>query len=152
MPKPIGQALSIVGAIVLGEASVAAGIASNLMVIVVAITAVCSFIVPPLIRVTMILRFVYLAAANTMGILGIAFVAVAVFVHLCKLRSFGVPYMAPFAPLTVSDLKDSFIVVPIWAMVTRPQVLRQQGNKRGQKGTKRQEVYTQSWQQEKAGK
>ncbi|HOK43466.1 MAG TPA: spore germination protein [Thermoclostridium caenicola] len=152
MPKPIGQALSIVGAIVLGEASVAAGIASNLMVIVVAITAVCSFIVPPLIRVTMILRFVYLAAANTMGILGIAFVAVAVFVHLCKLRSFGVPYMAPFAPLTVSDLKDSFIVVPIWAMVTRPKVLRQQGNKRGQKGTKRQEVYTQSWQQEKAGK
>jgi len=61
MPRPIGQALSIVGAIVLGEASVAAGIASNLMVIVVAITAICSFLVPPLIRATMLLRFVFLA-------------------------------------------------------------------------------------------
>ena len=140
MPKPIGQALSIVGAIVLGEASVAAGIASNLMVIVVAITAVCSFIVPPLLRASMLLRFVFLIAANFLGILGIAFVAVAVFVHLCKMRSFGVPYMAPFAPLTVNDLKDAFIVVPIWAMITRPKILRQQENVRGAKGSQRQEV------------
>jgi len=142
MPKPIGQALSIVGAIVLGEASVAAGIASNLMVIVVAITAVCSFVVPPLIRSTMLLRFIFLIAANFLGFLGITLVIVAVFIHLCRLRSFGVPYMAPFAPLTVHDLKDSLVVVPIWAMVTRPKILRQQENKRGVKGTKRQEVNT----------
>jgi spore germination protein KA len=139
MPRPIGQALSIVGAIVLGEASVAAGIASNLMVIIVAITAICSFVVPPLIRATMLLRFAFLAAANFLGFLGIAFVFVAVFIHLCSLRSFGVPYMAPFSPLTVSDLKDSFLVVPIWAMVTRPRILRQE-NTQGTSGTKRQEV------------
>ncbi|HHV98522.1 MAG TPA: spore germination protein [Clostridiaceae bacterium] len=139
MPRPIGQALSIVGAIVLGEASVAAGIASNLMVIIVAITAVCSFIVPPLIRATMLLRFVFLAAANFLGFLGIALSAVVVIIHLCRLRSFGVPYMAPFSPLTVSDLKDSILVVPIWAMVTRPRVLRQE-NARSTRGTKRQEV------------
>jgi spore germination protein KA len=139
MPRPIGQALSIVGAIVLGEASVAAGIASNLMVIIVAITAICSFIVPPLIRATMLLRFAFLAAANFLGFLGILFVAVAVFLDLCRLRSFGVPYMAPFSPLTSYDLKDSVIVVPIWAMVTRPKILRQE-NAGGEKGTKRQEV------------
>ena len=139
MPRPIGQALSIVGAIVLGEASVAAGIASNLMVIIVAITAICSFVVPPLIRATMLLRFAFLAAANFLGFLGISFVAVAVFTHLCRLRSFGIPYMAPFSPLTSSDLKDSFIVVPIWAMVTRPKILRQE-NAGGAEGTKRQEV------------
>ncbi len=139
MPRPIGQSLSIVGAIVLGEASVAAGIASNLMVIIVAITAICSFVVPPLIRATMLLRFVFLAAANFLGFLGIAFVSVAVFIHLCRLRSFGVPYMAPFSPLTASDLKDSFVVVPIWAMVTRPKILRQE-NSKGAAGTKRQEV------------
>lgn len=138
MPKPIGQALSIVGAIVLGEASVAAGIASNLMVIVTAITAVCSFIVPPFIRVTMLLRFVFLAAANFMGFLGIILVGIAVFIHLCRLRSFGVPYMAPFAPLTVPDLKDSIIMVPVWAMITRPKILRQQENVKGIKGSKRQ--------------
>lgn len=139
MPRPIGQSLSIVGAIVLGEASVAAGIASNLMVIIVAITAVCSFVVPPLIRATMLLRFVFLAAANFLGFLGISFVFVAVFIHLCRLRSFGVPYMAPFSPLTASDLKDSLAVVPIWAMVTRPRILRQE-NAKGAAGVKRQEV------------
>jgi len=139
MPRPIGQALSIVGAIVLGEASVSAGIASNLMVIIISITAICSFVVPPLIRVTMLLRFLFLIAANFLGFLGMTFLAVAVFIHLCRLRSFGVPYMAPFSPLTVSDLKDSILVVPIWAMVTRPRSLRQE-NARGTKGTKRQEV------------
>jgi len=139
MPRPIGQALSIVGAIVLGEASVAAGIASNLMVIIVAITAVCSFVVPPLIRATMLIRFVFLAAANFLGFLGISFVFVAVFLHLCRLRSFGVPYMAPFSPLTASDLKDSLVVVPIWAMVTRPKILRQE-NTKNSAGVKRQEV------------
>jgi len=138
MPKSIGQALSIVGAIVLGEASVAAGIASNLMVIIVAITAICSFIVPPLIRATMLLRFVFLAAANFMGFLGISLVAVSVFIHLCRLRSFGVPYMAPISPLTPSDIKDSFVLVPIWAMVTRPRILWQK-NVRRTKGTKGQE-------------
>lgn len=141
MPRPIGQALSIVGAIVLGEASVAAGIASNLMVIIVAITAICSFVVPPLVRATMLLRFVFLIAANFMGFLGITLVVVVVFAHLCRLRSFGIPYMAPFSPLTSSDLKDSFVVVPIWAMVTRPKILRQEEG-RGRKGTKRQEVKT----------
>lgn len=143
MPRPIGQALSIVGAIVLGEASVAAGIASNLMVIIVAITAICSFIVPPLIRATMLLRFVFLAAADFMGFLGISLVLVAVFIHLCRLRSFGIPYMAPFSPLTLSDLKDSFIVTPIWTMITRPKILRQEniesapGEKRQKAGIRR---------------
>ncbi|HHW31541.1 MAG TPA: spore germination protein [Clostridiaceae bacterium] len=139
MPRPIGEALSIVGAIVLGEASVSAGIASNLMVIIIALTAICSFVVPPLIRATMLLRFVFLAAANFLGFLGISFVGVAVIIHLCQLRSFGVPYMAPFSPLTANDLKDSIVVVPIWAMVTRPKILRQEYS-RSKKGTKRQEV------------
>ena len=119
MPRPIGQALSIVGAIVLGEASVAAGITSNLMVIIVATTAICSFIIPPFIRATMLLRFVVLIAANILGFLGIWFVGIAVLIHLCKLHSFGIPYMTPFAPITSAILKDSFIVVPYWAMITR---------------------------------
>lgn len=139
MPRTIGQALSIVGAIVLGEASVAAGIASNLMVIVVAITAICSFVVPPLIRATMLLRFVFLVAANFLGFLGISFVAVAVLIHLCRLRSFGIPYMAPFSPLTASDLKDSLLTAPIWVMLTRPKILFTEDTK-GTVGIKRQEA------------
>jgi spore germination protein KA len=87
----------------------------------------------------MLLRFVFLAAANFLGFLGISFVFVAVYIHLCRLRSFGVPYMAPFSPLTASDLKDSLVVVPIWAMVTRPRILRQEKTK-GAAGIKRQGV------------
>lgn len=139
MPRTIGQALSIVGAIVLGEASVNAGIASNLMVIVVAITAICSFIVPPLMRVTMLLRFIFLIAANLFGFMGILCVGVTVIIHLCRLRSFGIPYMAPFSPLTAADLKDSFIMVPIWAMISRPKILFQLDGK-SNAGIKRQEV------------
>jgi spore germination protein KA len=139
MPKTVGQALSIVGAIVLGEASVAAGIASNLMVIIVAITAICSFITPPLIRVTMLLRFVFLIIANFFGFLGISLIAVVVIIHLCKLRSFGIPYMTPFSPLTISDLKDTVIMAPIWAMITRPRLMLQ-GDTQNTMGTKRQEV------------
>lgn len=139
MPKPIGQSLSIVGAIVLGEASVSAGIASNLMVIIVSITAICSFVVPTLLRATMLLRFAVLIAANFLGFLGIIIIVVTTFTHLCRIRSFGIPYMAPFSPLTPSDLKDSLVVAPIWAMVTRPGILRQE-KAEGAKGTKRQEV------------
>ena len=139
MPRTIGQALSIVGAIVLGEASVNAGIASNLMVIVVAITAICSFIVPPLSRTTMLLRFIFLVAANLFGFLGIFCVGISVIIHLCRLRSFGIPYMAPFSPLTAADLKDSLIMVPIWAMITRPRILFQSDAK-SNVGIKRQEV------------
>ncbi|MGI6189744.1 MAG: spore germination protein [Clostridiales bacterium] len=139
MPRTVGQALSIVGAIVLGEASVAAGIASNLMVIIVAITAICSFITPPLIRVTMLVRFIFLIIANFFGFLGISLTAVVVLIHLCRLRSFGIPYMTPFSPLTMADLKDSLILVPIWAMITRPKALFQ-GDTQNRAGIKRQEA------------
>lgn len=139
MPRTIGQALSIVGAIVLGEASVAAGIASNLMVIIVAITAICSFITPPLSRTIMYIRFILLIIANFFGFLGISLTVVVTLLHLCRLRSFGVPYMTPFSPLTASDLKDSFIMVPIWAMLTRPKALFE-GETEDKAGIKRQEA------------
>ena len=123
MPRPIGQAVSIVGAIVLGEAAVQAGIASAPMVIVTALTAICSFIVPPLLQISLILRYVLLIAANMFGLFGISIVFVIIFAYLCTKRSFGVPYLSPFAPMNAQDLKDTFIVVPIWAMITRPRTL-----------------------------
>lgn len=120
MPKSVGDAVSIVGAIVLGQASVEAGIASAPMVIVTSLTAICSFIVPSLAQVSMIMRYILLTVANLFGLLGIAIVFVMMFSYLCAKRSFGVPYLSPFAPLNTQDLKDTFIVVPVWAMFTRP--------------------------------
>ena len=120
MPKSIGDAVSIVGAIVLGQASVEAGIASAPMVIVTSLTAICSFVVPSLAQVSMIMRYIFLTVANLFGLLGIATVFVMMFSYLCTKRSFGVPYLSPFAPLITQDLKDTLIVVPVWAMFTRP--------------------------------
>jgi len=87
----------------------------------------------------MLLRFVFLIIANFFGFLGISLIAVVVIIHLCKLRSFGIPYMTPFSPLTISDLKDTVIMAPIWAMITRPRLMLQ-GDTQNTMGTKRQEV------------
>ncbi len=87
----------------------------------------------------MLLRFIFLVAANLFGFLGIFCVGISVIIHLCRQRSFGIPYMAPFSPLTAADLKDSLIMVPIWAMITRPRILFQSDAK-SNVGIKRQEV------------
>lgn len=123
IPKPVGPAVSIVGALVIGQAAVEAGLASTPMVIITAITAICSFITPPLTGTMPFLRLAFLIGANIAGFLGIIFTAIIFLIHLCSIRSFGVPYLSPITPLTVRDLKDTFIRVPIWAMLTRPRVL-----------------------------
>ena len=93
------------------------------MVIVTAITAICSFILTPYTDLLPFARFALLIAANVLGLIGIALVSAVGLVHLCSLRSFGVPFMAPFAPLNLSGLKDTFIRAPLWTMFTRPKEL-----------------------------
>jgi len=123
MPRAIGQSISIVGALVIGEASVRAGLVSDPMVIITAITAITTFILPPLQRVLPFFRLAFTVIANILGLLGIFLFLIAVVAHMCGLRSFGVPYMAPLAPLAPTDLKDVFFRVPHWALLTRPRAL-----------------------------
>lgn len=123
MPRAIGQAVSIVGAIVIGESAVNAGIASAPLVIVSALAGICSFIVPPLMKTGTILRIGFLIAAAILGLMGIGVVTIVLITYLCNKRSFGIPYLTPFSPLHTADLKDSLIVVPIWAMFSRPRAL-----------------------------
>lgn len=123
MPKAIGQAVSIVGALVIGDAAVQAGIVSSPMVIVIAITAISSFIVSSLSGALLIMRIVAMIAANVIGILGVLLVSIAFFISMCNIRSFGVNYLSPFTPLSGTDLKDTFIRFPLWAMFTRPKEL-----------------------------
>jgi len=123
MPKPVGQAVSIVGALVLGEASIRAGIAGAPMVIVTAITAICSFIINPYYGFLPLARFLFLIAAQVLGLLGVSLMTFAGLIHLCSLKSFGVPFMSPLAPLDLSGLKDTVIRAPIWTMFTRPKSL-----------------------------
>lgn len=120
MPKAIGQAVSIVGAIVLGDAAVSAGIASAPLIIVVAFAGICSFINPPMMKIGSLLRIVFLIVTNLLGILGLTSLTTIIGIYLCNKKSFGVPYLTPFSPLNLEDLKDTIISVPVWAMFRRP--------------------------------
>ena len=132
MPRSIGQAVSIVGALVLGQAAVQAGIISAAMVIVVAITGIASFAVPVfnLAISVRLLRFIIMGFAATTGFYGIAIIMIIIIAHLCSLRSFGIPYMAPFAPFILEDQDDSILHFPLWARLTRPKLVGKKNNKR----------------------
>lgn len=122
LPTPIGQTIGIVGGLILGDAVVSAGLISNFMIIIIAITAVSSFTIPSyeLSSVVRILTFPLMIAASSLGVFGISIVLMFIAAHLCKLESFGKPYFSPFAPLYLKDLKDTFIRAPIKKMNTRP--------------------------------
>lgn len=123
LPRPLGQAISIVGALVIGQAAVQAGIIAAPIVVIVAWTAISSFVVPKQVEAGAILRLFFTIAAGFLGLFGISIALIIVLIHLASLRSFGAPYLSPFAPLTVRDLKDTFVRVPLWAMFTRPRVI-----------------------------
>lgn len=125
LPRSVGQAVSIVGALVIGQAAVEAGIVSAVMVIVVSITAIASFVIPAYnmgIAVRM-LRFGFMGLAASFGLYGMIIGLLLVVQHLSKLRSFGVPYLSPYTPVTLSDHKDVILRVPWRWMLTRPQPL-----------------------------
>ena len=126
LPKKIGEAISTVGGLVIGQAAVNAGIVSPISVIVVAITAIASFSVPNFGAAISLrlLRFSLVLVASLFGGIGIMFGLMGILIHLCSLRSFGVPYLAPFAPLVLRDLKDSIIRAPWWFLTTRPRTNR----------------------------
>ncbi len=125
LPRTVGQAVSIVGALVIGQAAVSAGLISPAMVIVVSLTAIASFSIPNYSGAISlrILRFPIMIMAASLGLFGIMVALLAILIHLCSLRSFGVPYISPIAPFVKSDLKDFVARFPRWAMFTRPRLI-----------------------------
>lgn len=126
LPRPVGQAISIVGALVIGESAVSAGLIGETVVIIIAITAVSSFVVPAQTDSGALLRVVFVILAASMGGFGIMIGLIGVLIHLASLRSFGTPYLSPLAPFSLLDLKDVFFRVPIWAMLIRPRSIAKQ--------------------------
>lgn len=126
LPRPIGQTISIVGALVIGEAAVRAGIVSPLMVIVVALTSIGSFAVPSYSAAIAlrIVKFPIIIAAGTFGLYGLMLAMIGLVVHLSSLKSVGVPYLTPFTALKMSDAKDTLLRMPLWSMNRRPGLLR----------------------------
>ncbi|MGZ4164434.1 MAG: spore germination protein, partial [Tumebacillaceae bacterium] len=122
LPSPIGQTVGIVGAIVIGQATVQAGLVSNIMVIVVALTGLASFIIPSfdMSAAIRLLRFPMMIMAALFGIVGLVIGLMTLFAHLIALESLGTPYFSPIAPMRFSDWKDTFVRLPLWKMVRRP--------------------------------
>ncbi|MFC5530824.1 spore germination protein [Cohnella yongneupensis] len=121
IPSMIGQTISIVGAIVLGQAAVQAGIVSAPMVIIVAFTGICSYIAPHFSMTLAIrfLRFMLLLTAAMFGLLGLLIGIFFVYIHLLSLESFGTPYLSPFIPYNKQQAKDAVGRFP-WPKLIRP--------------------------------
>ncbi|RIE03191.1 spore germination protein [Cohnella faecalis] len=138
LPKQVGAAVSIVGALVIGQAATSAGIVSAPMVIVVAITGISSFMIP---RYSLgipprILRFPIMILAGTLGLVGVMLGFILIVVHLSKLRSFGLPYLSPVTPTRFRELKDVFLRSPIWTTDTKPALSGSRLNSRTTSQTK----------------
>jgi spore germination protein KA len=116
LPRQVGQAVSIVGALIIGEAAVNAGILSAPMVIVGALTGITSFIVPALLDGIILFRIFLVLLSAAFGLYGIAIGLIIMLAHMCSLSSFGTPYLAPMAPTVWKDLQDTLIRVPLRLM------------------------------------
>ncbi|MCW3489297.1 spore germination protein [Dethiobacter alkaliphilus] len=132
LPKTVGQAVSIVGGLVIGDAAIRAGIVSPAMVIVVATTAISTFAIPAFnASITLrILRFPLIVLGGIMGLYGVIFGLLIILIHLAGLQSFGVPYLSPLVHGTLPDMAKTF-ARPFWWMTgKRPHELKPQDTTR----------------------
>ncbi|MBO1515286.1 spore germination protein [Metabacillus bambusae] len=124
MPRAVGQAVSIVGAVVLGQAAVQAGVVTAMMVIIVSLTGIASFTMPgfTLTTTARLIRFPMMLAASTLGFYGIIIAVILLVAHMTSLRSFGIPYLSPFAPFGLKHQKDTIWRSPFKSAITRPRL------------------------------
>lgn len=129
LPKSAGQAISIVGGLVIGQAAVQAGIVSQAMVIVVALTGISSFAIPAFNAAAAgrLLRFPLMLMASIFGLPGILAGLSVIIIHLNSLRSFGVSYMEPFVSANKNEFKDIMVRKPWWAMNRLPSYIARKG-------------------------
>jgi len=108
LPQPVGHAVSIVGALVIGDAAVNAGLVSSPMVMIVALTAISAFVVPSLYEAVALLKFAFIILGGCWGVYGLALGLMALGLNLCALESEGVPMTAPLAPFAGRAMRDLF--------------------------------------------
>ena len=125
IPNVSTSALSIVGALILGEAAVNAGIVSPVMIIVEAVTAISAllFTEPELINAIKWYRLLFMIGATTIGMYGVFIVFIYFLINICSLNSFGKPFMIPYAPLSIAGLKNSIVKFPIRSRTKRNEYL-----------------------------
>ncbi|WP_242057365.1 spore germination protein [Guptibacillus hwajinpoensis] len=132
LPTKVGQTIGIVGGIVIGQAAVQAGITSNVLIIVVASSAIASFVVPSYVMSASIrlTRFGLILLAGILGNLGIVIGLTILVIHLSSLTSVGAPYLAPLSPFFKKDWGDFLLRAPYSLMKTRPAIPRSSNKKK----------------------
>lgn len=142
LPRVVGQTVSIVGGLVIGQAAVQAGIVSPIMVIVISITAISSFAIPDfsLGLATRLIRFPLMFLATTFGAYGIMIGLLFILAYICSLKSYGVRYLESVTPYNPKSNNDSIVKIPQTDSETRPEFLspnnpqRQGSNDGGKEG------------------
>lgn len=112
IPKAVGNSLSIVGGLILGDAAIKAGIASETAIMIAALTAICNFMNPPFMNIGVLVRFTNLFLAKAFGFFGLATSIILICASMCSKYSFGVPYLSPLAPINKKILNDTLTVFP----------------------------------------
>lgn len=132
LPKTIGQTVSIVGALVVGQSAVEAKLLSPATVIVIALAAIAGFTLPnqDLSNAIRIYRFILVVLSSIIGIFGLAFGLILLLFHWCKMETFGVPYLDPFVANEDEQLQDTIFRLPINTMKKRPSSLNLRNSKR----------------------
>ncbi|MDE6791188.1 MAG: spore germination protein, partial [Clostridia bacterium] len=130
MPKYVGLALSVVGALVLGDTAVKAGIISTPAVIIIAFSAICLYTVPDLVETSTTLRLLFLIIAGSVGTFGIVLCIAFLMCYLVTEQDYGVPLLAPYAPLIARDMRDSLFKSNLYTLDKRPRVLKTQNQVR----------------------
>jgi len=131
LPAPIGPTIGIVGGLVIGDAIVSAGLVSNLMVVVVAMTAIASFVVPSFeMNMTIrLIRFPFMLAASLFGFLGIAIATLILFIHMMNQSSLKQPYLSPVVPFDPARFKSVFFRAPYYKNDKQHQTFTHGGSK-----------------------
>ena len=121
LPSQMGTSISVVGALVLGEAAVSAGLVSPMAVIVIAITSITGllFVDPDIINAFRIWRIIFLIFSSFMGIIGFVCAGILFITKICSLEAFGIPYLEPYSPFNKSIFNDSIITKPRNKLFTR---------------------------------
>lgn len=120
MPKYLGMALSIIGALVLGDTAVQAGVITSPSIMIVAISGITIYILPDQAPITSLLRLAFTLAGGFAGFYGILLGIIFLSGYLVSISNFGAPLMAPFAPSIKADKKDALIKTSLNQMITRP--------------------------------
>lgn len=121
LPKTLGHAVSIIGGLVIGETAVNSGLIGPPTLMVVALAAICSYVVPDLYASIAFLRFMFIFAGGFFGVWGVMLMLCVVLINVCSKNSFGIPFASPIAPLGLFGLRD-VVVRANWKTLSRRQM------------------------------